>query len=47
MSRHQIAGQNDNTKTDNKSFEMVGEFKYLQTTPMNQNSIQKYIKNKF
>ena len=29
MSRDQIADQNHNTKTDNKFFEIVGQFKYL------------------
>jgi hypothetical protein len=41
MPRDQTAGQSHNTKNYNKSFEMVGQFKYLQTTLTNQNSIQK------
>jgi hypothetical protein len=32
MSRDQDAGRNRNIKTDNKSFEMVEEFRYLGTT---------------
>jgi hypothetical protein len=43
-SRDQIAGHNHNTKSDNKPFEIVRLFKYfksLQTTLMNQKSIQK------
>jgi hypothetical protein len=40
MSRDQNTGQNHNIKLDNKSFEMVQQFKYLGTTPTNRNSIQ-------
>jgi hypothetical protein len=39
MSQDQNAGQNSNTKVGNKSFERVGQFKYLGTTLTNQNSI--------
>jgi len=39
MSRDQIAGRSHNIKIDNRSFEMVEEFKYLGTTLTNQNSI--------
>jgi len=44
MSRGQNAGQNNNIKVHNKSFEMVEYFRYLGTTPTNQNSIHKEIK---
>jgi len=33
-------------KTDNSSFERVEEFKYLETTLTNQNSIQEEIKSR-
>ena len=46
MSRDQNAGQNHNIKTDNKSLEMVEQFKYLGTTVTNQNSIQEEIKSR-
>ena len=46
MYRDQNAGQNHNVKTDNSSFEMVEEFKYLGTTLTNQNSIQEEIKSR-
>jgi len=46
MSRHQTAGENYNIKIDNKSFERVEMFKYLETTLMNQNSIQEEIKSR-
>jgi hypothetical protein len=39
MSRDQNAGQNNNTVIGNKSFETVEEFKYLETTITNRNSI--------
>ena len=40
MSQDQNAGQSQNIKTDNSSFEKVAHLKYLGTTLMNQNSIQ-------
>ena len=46
MSRDQNAGRSHNIKTDNSSFERVGEFKYLGTTLTNQNSIQEEIKSR-
>jgi len=46
MSREQNAGRIQNIKTDNNSFEMVEEFKYLGTTLTNQNSIQEEIKSR-
>ena len=46
MSRDQNAGRSHSMKTDNSSFEMVEEFKYLGTTLTNQNSIQEEIKSR-
>jgi hypothetical protein len=46
ISRDQHAGQSHNMKTDNRSFEIVIEFKYLEMTLTNQNSIQEEIKNR-
>jgi hypothetical protein len=46
MSRHQNAGENYNIKINNKSFERVERFKYLETALTNQNSIQEEIKNR-
>jgi len=46
MSRDQNAGRRHNIKTDNSSFEMVEEFKYLGTILTNQNSIQEEIKSR-
>ena len=43
MSRDQNAGRNHSVKIDNNSFEKVEEFKYLETTLPNQNSIQEEI----
>jgi hypothetical protein len=43
MFRDQNAGQNDNIRIDNKSFERVEQFKYLGTTLTNRNSIQEEI----
>jgi hypothetical protein len=39
MARHQSAGQNNNKKIANRSFENAAEFKYLGTTVTNQNLI--------
>ena len=39
MSRDQNAGRSHSIRTDNSSFERVEEFKYLETTLTNQNSI--------
>jgi hypothetical protein len=46
MSRDQNAGHNHNIKIDNKSFERVKEFKYLETTLKNRNSIHEEIKSR-
>jgi hypothetical protein len=46
MSQGQNAGRNRSIKTDNSSFEMVEQFKYLGTTLTNQNSIQEEIKSR-
>jgi len=46
MSRVQNAGRSHNMKTDNRSFEMVEEFKYLETTLTNQKSILEEIKSR-
>jgi len=43
----QSAGQSHNIKTDDSSFEMAEEFKYLGTTLTNENSIQGEIKSRF
>jgi hypothetical protein len=40
MSREQNAGGIHSTKNDNSSFERMKEFKYLERTLTNQNSIQ-------
>jgi len=45
MSRDQNAGRTHSMKTDNSSFERVDEFKYLETTSTNKNSIQEEIKS--
>jgi hypothetical protein len=44
LSRHQNAGQNQEIKIANRSFENVSQFKYLGTTVTNQNLIQEEIK---
>jgi len=46
ISRDQNAGRSHNMKTDNRSFEMVEELKYLGTILTNQNSIQEEIKSR-
>jgi len=46
MSRDQNAGASHNIKIDNSSFERIEEFKYLETTLTNQNSIQEEIKSR-
>jgi hypothetical protein len=46
MSRDQNAGQNHNVKIENKFFERAEQFRYLGTTPTNQNSIQEEIKSR-
>jgi hypothetical protein len=45
MSCQQNAGQNDNTKIANKSFQNVEKFKYLMKTLPNQNYMHKEIKS--
>jgi len=46
MSRDQNAGYSHNMKIDNRSFELVEEFKYLGTNLTNQNYIQEEIKSR-
>ena len=46
MSRDQNAGRSHNMKIENRSFEMVEEFKYLGKTLTNQNSMQEEIKSR-
>ena len=46
VSRDQNAGRIHNMKVDNSSIERVEEFKYLETTLTNQNSIQEEIKSR-
>ena len=45
-SRDQNAGQSHNIKSDNTSFERLEEFRFLETTLTNQNSIQEEIKSR-
>ena len=45
-SRDQNAGRSQYMRIDNSSFERVEEFKYLETTLTNQNSIQEEIKSR-
>ena len=46
MSRDQNAQRNHSVRIDNSTFERVEEFKYLETTLTNQNSIQEEIKRR-
>ena len=46
ISRDQNVGRSHNVETDKSSFERVEEFKYLETTITNQNSIKEEIKNR-
>jgi archaellum component FlaC len=46
MSRYRNAGQNQNIRTANESFEKVAEFKYLGTTLPNHNDIHGEIKDR-
>jgi hypothetical protein len=46
MSRHPNSGQNQNIRTANVSFENEATFKYLGTTPKNQNDIHDEIKSR-
>ena len=46
MSRDQNVGRGHNIKIDNSSFEMVEQFKYLEITLTNQNSIQEEINSR-
>ena len=45
MSHDKSAGRSHNIESDNSSFERVEEFKYMETTLTNQNSIQEEIKS--
>ena len=46
MYRDQNAGRSQNIKTDNESFEIVEQFKYLRKALTNQKSIQEEIKSR-
>jgi len=46
MSQDQNTGRIHGVRTDNSTFERVEEFKYLETTLTNQNSIVEEIKSK-
>jgi hypothetical protein len=46
MSRHPNSGQNQNIRGANELFENVEKFKYLGTTPTNQNDIHDEIKSR-
>jgi hypothetical protein len=47
LSRNQNAGQNRDVKIANKSFEYVGQFKYLGTTVSEHNLINEEVKSRF
>jgi capsid portal protein len=47
MPQEQNAGRSHNKKSDNISSERVEEFKYLETTLTNQNSLQEEIKSRW
>jgi hypothetical protein len=44
MARDQNVGRSQNIRNDNSSFEMVEEFKYLETIITNENSIQEKLR---
>jgi hypothetical protein len=46
LSGHQNAGQNHHIKTVNRSFENVSQFKYVETTVINQYFIEEKIKRR-
>jgi hypothetical protein len=46
MSRRPNSGQNQNIRIANETFEKVAKFKYLGTTPTNQNDIHDEIKSR-
>jgi ribosomal protein L15E len=46
MSRDQNAGRSHNIKIDNSSFEGVEEFKYFETTLLDQNSFHEEIRSR-
>jgi hypothetical protein len=46
LSHHQKAGQKDDIKIANRSFENVAQFKYFGMTVTNQNLIHKEIKRR-
>jgi hypothetical protein len=46
LSRHQNTERNSETKIANRSFEIVAQFRYLETTVSNKNLIQEEIKRR-
>jgi hypothetical protein len=46
LSRHQNAGQNQNIKTDNRTYENVAQVKYLRMAVTNQSFIHEEIKSR-
>jgi hypothetical protein len=46
LSRHRIAGQNQDIRIANRPFENVSQFKYIGTTVTNQNLVQEEIKKR-